>query len=73
MIHLRARDASAPPGRIRPYFSSLDEVNRAFAALHGQVIAVGADKIAITVHNDNKSQPKSGNDLRVAGAAPRLP
>ena len=58
-IHLRARDASAPPGRIRVYFSSQDEVNRAFAPLHDQVTAVGADKIAITVHNDDKSQLKS--------------
>ena len=55
------------------YFSPQDEVNRAFAPLHDQVTAVGADKIAITVHNDDKSQLKSGKDLRVAGVAPRLP
>ena len=72
-VHLRARDTAAAAGRARLYLASQSEVDWVFAALHGQVLAVGADRIGITITNDLNDQPKAGNGRRVAGAAARHP
>ena len=49
--HLASYDPAATPGRARLYLQSKAEVMRVHAALHGQLLQVGADT-AITVHND---------------------
>jgi hypothetical protein len=67
--HLRSRDAAAPPGRVRLYLSSQEEVERVYQALHGQVLGLGSDRIVIDVTNDVKDQPISGNSRRIAGVA----
>ena len=65
--HLASHDASAPPGRARVYLQSEEEVRRIYAALHGQVLQVGHDAIAITVHNDiTDARPLMGNGGRGA-------
>ena len=50
--HLATSDPSAPPGRVRAYLSSPDEVRKMFAALQGQTVKVGLDIIGIEVSND---------------------
>jgi len=49
---LRERDLHAQPGRVRMLLHSDDEVRRIHAALHGQVIRVGAEQVMIEVAND---------------------
>ena len=51
-MHLACRDPAAPPGRARLCFQSQEEVREFYAALQGQVVQVGSDHLAITVHND---------------------
>ena len=64
--HLASYDATAPPGRARLYLSSQDEVCRVHAALHGQMVQVGVDWLAVTVHNDIlDAAPLAGNGGRM--------
>jgi hypothetical protein len=51
-VHLASIDPSAPPGRLRLYLGSQDDVRRVANALHGQVVEVGSDLVAIEVTND---------------------
>ena len=50
--HLATLDPSAPPGRVRAYLSSLDEVRKLFAALQGQAVKVGLDIAGIEITNN---------------------
>ena len=64
--HLASYDDSAPPGRARLYLSSREEVQRVYGALHGQLVQVGADWLAVTVHNDlREAAPLGGNGDRM--------
>jgi len=64
--HLASHDPDAPPGRARLYLSNQEEVRRVRAALHGQVVQVGSDWLAVTVHNDLcDAAPLTGNGGRV--------
>jgi hypothetical protein len=51
-VHLSSIDPSAPPGRLRLYLNSQDDVRKVFNALHGQIVEVGSDLVAIEVTND---------------------
>ena len=62
-VHLASVDPSAPPGRLRLYLGSQDDVRKVFNALHGQAIQAGADYIAIEVTND-LSNSLQGNGSR---------
>ena len=64
--HLASYDETAPPGRGRLYLSSKEEVMKVHAALHGQVVQVGSDWLAVTVHNDLlEAAPLTGNGGRM--------
>ena len=64
--HLASYAPDAPPGRARLYLSSQEEVRRVHAALHGQMVQVGSDWLAVTVHNDpHDAAPLMGNGGRV--------
>ena len=62
-VHLARTDTAAPPGRLRLYLSSLEEVRRVRAALHGQSVRVGADLVAFRVACD----PLDAEGLRGPG------
>ena len=64
--HLASFDTSAPPGRARLYLGSCEEVQRVYHSLHGQLVQVGDDWLAVTVHNDIlDAAPVAGNGNRV--------
>ena len=66
-IHLASRDPLAPPGRMRVFLNSLEEVRRLYAALHGQSVLVNGDFVAVTVANDAVALERaSGNDPRAS-------
>ena len=49
---LRARDVYAPPGRVRVLLRSPLEARRLYEGLHGQIVAIGSEQVAIEVRND---------------------
>ena len=51
-VHLASVDPAAPPGRLRLFLRSEDEVRKFYAALHGQTVQVGQDLVAIEISND---------------------
>ena len=51
-VHLASVDAAAPPGRLRLFLGSEEEVRKFHMALHGQTVQVGQDRIAIELSND---------------------
>jgi len=51
-VHLASLDAAAPPGRLRLFLGSEEEVRKFHMALHGQTVQVGQDRIAIELSND---------------------
>ena len=62
-VHLASQDPSAPPGKIKVFLSSLDDVRKLYGALHGQSIVVGADRVGIIVGNnilDSLNAPGGG-------------
>eukprot|EP00959_Pyramimonas_sp_CCMP1952_P020950 441830-Pyramimonas_sp.AAC.1 len=50
--HLATADPSAPPGRVRAFLASLEDVRRVYAALQGQTVKIGIDTVAIEVTSD---------------------
>ncbi len=61
-MHLASRDPAAAPGRVRLHLTSRADVARVYEALDGQTLAVGTDRMAITVHNDvEEAGPTLGN------------
>ena len=60
-IHLASRDSGAAPGRVRLHLQSQEEVQKVYEALHGQILQVGTDQLAITVHNDVSDAGSSKN------------
>ena len=68
--HLARTDPSAHPGRVRLYVCTQEELDTIYAALHGQVIQVGTDHFAVTVHNDlQDAAGASGKGHRVGRAS----
>ena len=51
-VHLASVDPAAPPGRLRLFLRSEDEVRKFYAPLHGQTVQVGQDLVAIEISND---------------------
>ena len=51
-IHLASQDLAVPPGRLRVLLPDLEAVRKVRAALHGQTLQVGQDRIGIEVTND---------------------
>ena len=51
-IHFASKDSTAPPGKLRLLLASDEDVRKVYAALHGQTIMVGRDRVGIVVGND---------------------
>ena len=67
-IHLASQDPAAPPGRLRLLLQDLEAVRRVRAALHGQTLQVGTDRIGIEIANDYlDSASVPGNGQRRQG------
>ena len=65
--HLASHEAGAPPGVVRVYLSSQHEVQRLYDALHGQLVAAGADWLSVAVLNDSiAANLLSGNGGRAS-------
>ena len=63
--HLASRDQYAPPGCLRLLLRSADEVRKVHAALHGQTVRVGTDRVAIEILNTPMQLgPLPGNGRR---------
>ena len=64
-VHLASVDPTAPPGRLRLFLNSEEEVRKFYAALHGQTVQVGRDLIAIELAIDMiQLQPLPGTAQR---------
>ena len=68
---LGASDPTAPPGRLRLYLRSDDEVQKLYQALHERTLQVGMDHVALQVTNDR--QDLEGNGRRGRGARQPAP
>ena len=70
-MHRASRDPSAPPGRARIILAIEDSARTLHNALHGRVVQVGADLVAVELHNGLEELANRRN--RTGGAAPAGP
>ena len=66
-VQLAEVDPSAPPGRVRLYLQSQDEVAAVAAQVDGRAVQLGADLLSVAVLNDLWDL-RQGNGRRGRGA-----